>query len=353
MIGRTSVALPFLALCLCGGAGGAQPAPVAGTVIVESVSGTMALPSNALVTVAPNGRQRRTLLGRAPVDYQLPAWSRDGRRVSYGRCDLDDLCRIGIVNVTTGRARLLSWRGSAPSWSPDGRRLAFATGPATEWGRLSTGPLNGGRVRRLARHLVIDAPSWSPDGRHIAFVALRGLDDVAAPWLYVIRPDGRGLRRLVPVADATDDISGTEIGEFKPSWSPDGRSIATVADAGEALLVVDLSGRIRWRLNRPRGLVFAVSWAPDGRRIAFDDDGKIFVVNRDGTNIRALTAGTPYAWLHGWGPTSRALAITRLRTTTSEGPPTRLSLLDAQGKGERKVLDGRFGDTAWGWPSRK
>lgn len=348
----------LLALCLCGGAVSATPGRVAGTLIVESVSGTIELPSNALLTVAPNGQQRRALGRRARVDYQLPAWSPDARRVAYGRCDLTDECRIGIVNVRTRKARLLAWRGSAPSWSPDGRRLAYAAGSALEWGRLSIGPGSGGRTTRLARGLVIDAPSWSPDGRHIAFVALRGFDDVAPPYLYVVRPNGRGLQRLVPVADATDPISDTEIGDFKPAWSPDGRSIATVGDAGEALLVVDLRGRVRWRLNRPRGLVFSVSWSPDGRRIAFDDDGTIHVVNRDGRKVRPLTAGTSYAWLHGWGPTSRTLAITRL--TTNEPPPPNappqpllLSLLDAQGKGERKLFVHRLDDVAWGWPRRQ
>jgi TolB protein len=177
-------------------------------------------------------------------------------------------------------------------------------------------------------------------------VALRGVDDTAPPWLYVIRPNGRSLRRLIPVADGDDDISGGTIGDFRPSWSPDSRSIAVAGDGGKSVLAVDLRGRIRWRLARPRALVSAVSWSPDGRRVAFDDDGKVLVVNRDGTNVRALTAGTPYTFLHGWDPSSRYLAITR---TT----PQALSLLDAQGKGERKLLDGAFNDIAWGWPRRR
>jgi Tol biopolymer transport system component len=200
----------------------------------------------------------------------------------------------------------------------------------------------GGRVSRLARGLAIDAPAWSPDGRYIAFAALRGADDTAPPWLYVVRANGSGLRRLIPLADA-DDIGGDETGAFRPSWSPDSKFIATVGNGDESVIVVDLRGRIRWRIDRPRALVFAVSWSPDGRRIAFDDDGTIHVVNRDGKNLRPLGSGRGFAWLHGWGPDSRRLAVTR---------PGVVSILDVRSGQERKLLTGRFDDVVWGWRKR-
>src|SRR5919198_164069 len=55
-------------------------------------------------------------------------------------------------------------------------------------------------------------PAWSPDGRRIAFVSRRD----GRSHIYVMRPNGTGVRRLTD--SAADDES--------PTWSPDGRRIA-------------------------------------------------------------------------------------------------------------------------------
>lgn len=325
----------------------ADAAGVPGTLLVEAVRGTDPARSTALILVAPTGGRPRTLITRQPVDYELPVWSRDGTRVAYGRCaERGDSvhCRIGISDARTRKATLSPNRGTAPSWAPDGRRLAFTAGDTTtDWGRLATMPARGGRARLLAPGLVVGAPAWSPDGSYIAFVALPlGADD-ARPWLYVIRPNGQGLRPLVPLQGETDVWGTLEAGELRPSWSPDAKSIATVGDGGMVLQVVDLQGQIRWRLDpdpRLPGEVYAVWWSPDGRRLIFDGDGTIYVVNRDGGGVRALSVFSAGPRLHGWGPTSRTVAITR-----SGG----LFLVNLQGR-ERKLLSGRYEEVAWGWP---
>ena len=62
-------------------------------------------------------------------------------------------------------------------------------------------------------HYAADSdPTWSPNGRQIAFVSRRDGNDE----LYLMAPDGSGLRRLTN--DAGADVT--------PRWSPDGEWLA-------------------------------------------------------------------------------------------------------------------------------
>src|ERR671931_1332039 len=62
-------------------------------------------------------------------------------------------------------------------------------------------------------------PAWSSDARRVAFVRATRLRS----RIYVVRPNGRGMRRLVRGNHVT-----------APAWSADGRSLAYVAERPEA-----------------------------------------------------------------------------------------------------------------------
>ena len=103
------------------------------------------------------------------------------------------------------------------------------------------------------------SPSWRPDGRKLSFA---GYDrEIDRYDVFIVNPDGRQMERL------TLDQGDNE----KPSWSPDGRFI-----------------------------VFQSNRAPTGRGKV--KPYKLFVMNRDGAEQRALKIPLADVSMPAWSP---------------------------------------------------
>ena len=128
----------------------------------------------------------------------------------------------------------------------------------------------------------------SPDGKRLAFVAMDRLyvmDLPSAPTPAANATDGNGSAARGPSASATATmpassqtavptprrVTDMDIGEFEPTWSPDGQWLAytTWSDtAGGHLYKVRADGRTKaQRLTRASAYYAEPAWAPDGRRI--------------------------------------------------------------------------------------
>jgi Tol biopolymer transport system component len=157
-----------------------------------------------------------------------------------------------------------------PSWAPGGRRIVYVGWPGSQIVVLGADDV---------KHVIATGgtPAWSPDGRLIAFT--RCVSPATGCALWVVRPDGSGLRRL------TD---GT-MNERAPDWSPNGRRLVFEADTG----LWTIRRRALRRPARPRLLTKSgagPSWSPDGMQIAFGRNDGVYVINRDGSDPRLVVA---------------------------------------------------------------
>ena len=177
-----------------------------------------------------------------------------------------------------------------PVWSPDGERLAFTAHRGQGTSVLAryavserlerilyTVRLDGSELSRIGTATTL--PTWSPDGERVAF----GLED----GVYTVRFDGTDLREVL------DDVRANDV-----SWSPDGTQLLLASGGGVRAVRPD--GSDLRRLG-PRIRTTAATWSPDGSMIAAsrqDTDryvgtwtSLVFIMDRDGTNVRFLAQG--------------------------------------------------------------
>lgn len=118
----------------------------------------------------------------------------------------------------------------------------------------------------LARIAELSEPEFSPDGRYVAYVVTTtNLEaDKQQSDLWRVLHDGGGRVQLTHTPDKD---------EWRPSWSPDGGSLAFLSDRGEEdaktqVWVMPAQGGEARRLTDFPGGVTDYAWSPDGTRLA-------------------------------------------------------------------------------------
>jgi len=292
-----TVVLTLVLLASCSGAvdGGASGSPVvpSGSRVLPSPT-TEALTGSPIDLTSLSGRivfdnsqdvwsinadgtgLRR--LTRSPWPEFDPSWSPDGRFIVY-RSEPHDYPELWVMNADgTGHHRLTR-DGGFPTWSPDGSMIAYAPGGGPS-GRSSIVIMNadGSGRRRLPHTDYGEYPSWSPDGKQIAFNS---------------NLSGEGLMYIVDV-DGSRVVDLSRVGQgHEVAWSPDVRSILFASqrdhpDNSNDIYVMRPDGSGVRRLTRARAGAETPAWSPDGRYIVFAAPGGFGVMRADGSGVTSL-----------------------------------------------------------------
>jgi TolB protein len=151
---------------------------------------------NPEVFVASVDASVLTNVSNSPEYEGEVAWSPTGSEVALFAVRGDD---SGIFTMQPdGTGLTLRYRGIQVvgyRWSPDGSRLLFTEyGPQNFEARLIVMRADGSVPTIVAEGSLQGlSPAWSPDGEWIAFSMLGPNDEYD---VYVVRPDGSGLRNL-------------------------------------------------------------------------------------------------------------------------------------------------------------
>jgi Tol biopolymer transport system component len=252
------------------------PAPAPPT-----IRGTLAIIGSPAATGVPGlyiatpGGSPRKIIGRVSLE---PSWSANGKHVLVNRPS-ESAPALLIIDAATGRARTLTATGlpAESAWSPAGSQIVFST----QYGDLWLIRPNGAGLRRLTDpqgSCVDGAPSWSPEGTQIAFARQCGKQ--GPHGLYIIDANAAHLHRIA---------SNPRI--LRTSWSPDGKTIAFSQLDGPQVDSVHLIGV---HGNGARLLVAnadSPSWSPDGRSLAVVRSATVEFFGIDGQSVGTLETG--------------------------------------------------------------
>jgi len=195
------------------------------------------------------------------------------------------------------------------NWSPDGQLISFYLRRDDGFGEdLYIAHPDGTNIRQITNTpFYKGAHSWSPDGKLIVYSQIigEGLDFEVDMYAVNVKTG-----QIIQITDTKG------IYEHNPIYSPQGDEIAYYAFHSKEqthnryLEIVDIDGgNPRRVLNKPIG--GGLTWSPDGEKLAFYSDdvcSNLFVVNRNGSELRQVTDSFGSDIAPAWSPSGEWIA---------------------------------------------
>ena len=217
-----------------------------------------------LLDVASGARTRLTAPGAGGPEDEEPAFSPDGRNVSFLRSLADGVSDIFVVSASGGEPRRVTFENrsiTGADWTSDGREIVFSSSRAGLFS-LWRVPLGGGEPKLVAGGgSKMKHPSTARARNAVAY----------ENWHYEVN------LWSVPI-DAAAARSGSQLTfaadewEFDPEYSADGRRVAYVStkSGADEIWIVDAAGKNPVQLTKFGGpRLGAPRWSADGRRLVF------------------------------------------------------------------------------------
>ncbi len=197
---------------------------------------------------------------------------------------------------------MLAHKDFDPAWSPDGSQLAWTSlrGMNTS---LMIANADGSDERKLTDSNDSDMRlAWSPDGTRIAFIA--DIDNRGELWQVWLVDVATG--EAIPFTPGS-------VYCYQVAWSLDGQQILVaikgdedIMTGGFGLMLFEADGSDAHLLGEDEVFEGDPTYSPDGSQVAYmsNKEGRwhIYVMNRDGSNVRRVTEGDGDHMFPAWRP---------------------------------------------------